>query len=226
MRLASLALALIALTACAPPAHMQHVGHKRGGRTLPDLIMGGWDGRNLRLFNDTQLRLQSASVSELVEALKLLSNTEYGTVFLESSKLDHDEAEARGFFCEAPWCVVVFERGKGRVLKEWGQPVAIFELSGVGEHGVLGNVWLTEGAIRAPGPTRWELMCRDDDDTPRYIHPDGNAYFPARPAFGEETWARFGESELADAYRAGTRAPNERTCDYQEARRESQSEQE
>lgn len=220
MRFPALAIAgfLVVIGACIPPSHLGQVTHSRGGRSLPDLFLGGWDSKRLRLFDDTSLTLGVSTADDVVVALSKLSNAAYGTVFIDSALLDPAEAERRGFFCDAPWCVVVFDRGSGRVYAEWGEPLAIFELSGVDEESRLGAVWLVEKAIRPPGPTRWALMCRDDHDKPRFIHPDGNAYFPARPAFGEESWARFGESELAAAYLAGTRAPSETTCDFEEAR--------
>lgn len=218
MRTAAIAVLAILLGACVPPAHLRYLSLSRGGRDLPELFLGGWDGRRLKLHDDTDLRVGASSHRDVVAALSKLSNA-YGTVYVDSTRLEADESERRGFFCDSPWCLVVFDRAEKKIYADWGEPLAIFELSGVEPDAVLGNVWLVEKAVRAPGPSRWPLKCRDDDDMPRNIHPDGNALFPARSAFGEEAWARFGPSEIADAYRSGASAPSEQTCSYEEARR-------
>lgn len=217
MRTAVIAVLAVLLGACVPPAHLRSLSLSRGGRELPELFLGGWDGRRLKLHDDTALRVGASTHREVVTALARLSNA-YGTVYIEASQLDANETDARGFFCEAPWCLVVFDRAGRKVYAEWGEPLAIFELTGVEPESVLGNVWLVEKAIRAPGPSRWPLKCRDDGDMPRNIHPDGNALFPVRSAYEEEAWARFGPSEIGEAYRDGFTAPSEQTCSYEEAR--------
>lgn len=212
----------LALAACAPE-HLRALGLSGGGRELPELFLGGWDGRRLGVFDDSQVEPGVTTRSQLVRVLGVLSSDLYAVVYVEKARLDA-EAARHGLTCDAPMCLVVFERKGGDSLARWGAALAVFELKGAGDD-AIGPVWLSARAIRPPGPTRWDRLCLTRSDTPRYVHPDGAAIFPARPGLDGDAFALFGPTDEPASYRRdGFAAPSARLCDEELVRQQGEPE--
>lgn len=214
-----LAVAL-AVSACGP-AHLRSLG-AGGERDMGEVFLGGWDGKRLRVFNDTVIEPGQTSRDVLVDALKSLDGDRYVALWVSSGLLD-DALAVHDAFCETELCVIVFDRRGGSRLAEWGAAVAVFELTGA-DHGRVGSVWLASEAIRPPGPDRWSLRCLDVDGVPVAVHPDGGAIYPERIGAQTETrYALFDRAAVPEVYRkaallTGFQAPNEATCDHDKAR--------
>lgn len=212
--------ASLALSACAP-AHLRTLS-LGGERDMGEVFLGGWDGRRLRVFNDTVIEPGQTSRKELVKALKSLDDRRYVAMWVAGELLD-DALAFHDAFCESGLCVIVFDRAGGRTLAEWGAAVAVFELTGA-DHGRVGSVWLGAEAIRPPGPERWSLRCLEVDGVPMGVHPDGGAIFPERIGAQTQTrYALFDRAAVPEVYRkpallTGFQAPNESTCDHDKAR--------
>lgn len=202
--------------ACAP-AHLRTVGVS-GSRELPELFLGGWDGRRLGAFDDSYLEPGVTPRAQLVDTVGRLSSSVYGAVWIEKAKLDPAFAAKHGLFCEASTCLAVLDRtDRGGGVDEWGLAVAVFELTGP-EDGLVGPIWLAGRMVRPPGPMRWPLLCRGRDDRPRRVHPDGGALYPER-VVGGESFALFGPTLTPALYLSkGTAAPAETVCDDEAAR--------
>jgi hypothetical protein len=206
---------LVCLLGCAP-AHMKTLSLTHGGRDLPGLILGGWDGHRLNLFDDTSIEPGVSKFRDLDRALGHLSSDQYAAVYVEAAKLDA-AAAAHGIFCHTVACVAVLERMGGDEFSQWGQAQALFELRGIDEE-PLGSVWLQDRAIRPPGPRKWPLLCRSKTDQPRNVHADGAAIFPALVQ-GSSAFALFGPPELPAEYqKVGFAAPSETLCDEEAVR--------
>jgi len=204
-----------ALCACGP-AHLREV-RPSGGRDLRELFLGGWDGRRLTLFDETTLEPGFTTHAQLLRQLAYLSSDAYTMVYVERAKVDA-AAAAHDLFCDAAICLAVVDRRSGSRLEKWGNALAVFELAGPDGAAPLGAVWIAGAAVRPPGPRRWHLLCRSHADQPRFVHPDGGAYFPVRPG-RTDGFARFGADPIVAEYRKrGTAAPSEATCDDETAR--------
>jgi hypothetical protein len=203
---------LFALSACATPLHLRPVPLTNGGRTLPALFMGGWDGHRLDLVDDTSIEPGTTRVEELTRALAKLSANEYGVIFVESARLNAEVTAPHALFCQTTNCVVVIDRHKSEHLADWGPALAIFELTGPHDD-VVGSIWMDGGVIRPPGPKSWPQQCRNPTDPPQRVHPDGNGVFPVRSSGTGVGFALFGPSDVASAYRReGFPAPVENGC--------------
>lgn len=210
---------LLALSACGP-AHLRTVGLSGGGRELPELFLGGWDGKRLRLYDDRVLEPGLSTATEVAAAVGSLSSTLYVAAWVDPKQLDAATAQAKGIVCDAALCLVVFAHGDGAGLTGWGAPLAIFELEG--EARKLSSSWIAARAIRPPGPVRWPLKCLTAKDTPRFVHPDGGAIFPAWGAADDNGFAVFDPDAVPAEWRtggeAGFEAPSPRFCDEERAR--------
>ncbi len=205
---------------CATVGHGQPVGLARSGRALPELFLGGWDGKRLGVFDDSTIEPGLSNRQQLVAALKHLASDQYRALYLERSRLGPD-AEAKGLFCATPLCIVVFEQKPGARL---GELVAVFELNGAGDE-PIGSIWLAASGVRAPGPTRWPRYCKSKDDVPHNVHADGAAVFPARAVQGGQPFAHFGvPKEALELTREGFAAPFDEFCDEEAARRKNEPE--
>lgn len=203
---------LLATAACATPFHLRPVPLRSGGRSLQDLFLGGWDGHRLDVFNDTSVEPGTTRANDLAHTLSYLSEQEYAVAYVDKAALTAEEAGAHGLFCDAPACLVVLDRRGGDSWKSWGAALAIFELAG--EHNdPIGAIWLDGRTVRPPGPKSWPLLCRTPADQPHFAHPDGNAYYPARPSPGGDAFALFGANEVTAALHASSfAAPSPTTC--------------
>jgi hypothetical protein len=149
----------------------------------------------------------------LVQDLSALSSRLYTVAYVDPKALSPASAGQHALFCEAPMCLVVFDRRNGGADEEWGGALAIFELPGQGDEPV-GRIWLADGALRSPGAKRWNLLCRTEKDTPMHVHPEGGAIYPLHAGSDGHAFALFGSDELAAEYRSnGFAAPSEELCD-------------
>jgi hypothetical protein len=210
---APVALLLALLSAgCATPLHLRPVSLTGDGRTLPDLFLGGWDGRRLDLFDDSSVEPGISHLEDVARALSFLSAHEYGVVYIDKARLTPEEARPHGLFCDAPTCLAVLERRGADDFQNWGATLAIFEFGGP-KGDIAGQVWIDGRLVRPPGPKKWSLMCRSPQDQPHFVHPDGGAVYPARPSPGGDQFALFGPSEAALDYKKnGFAAPSDTTC--------------
>ncbi len=206
-----LAVGLVVIS-CAP-AHLRAIGLSGSGRSLPELFLGGWDGRRLHLYTDGFVIPGQTTRPQLVDVLGNLSSDLYAVVYVQSAKLDPVAAKAHGIFCDTPWCMVVLDRKGGGSFAQWGSALAVFELAGPGD-GPIRNVWLAGSEVRPPGPTTWDHKCLTKKDTPRYVHPDGGALYPAKVSSTGVAFALFGPRDLAGRYENdGFDAPSDTLCD-------------
>jgi hypothetical protein len=214
-------LAVACATAACAPAHLNPVALS-GAREFPELLLGGWDGRRLGLFDDTAIEPGVTSRAQLVQALGRLAPGAYGAIYVQRARLDAALAEKHGLFCDAALCLAVLDRkDRGADFAEWGRAVAVFELAGA-DSSLVGPVWLAGRAVRSPGPGRWPLLCRGRTDSPRRVHPDGGALYPER-VVGAEEFVLFGPTELPAQYlERGTPAPSETLCDDEAVRLRSE----
>lgn len=189
-------LAVLLLCSCATPLHLRPVALTNGGRTLPNLFMGGWDGHRLDLVDDTSVEPGVTRTADLARALAKLSASDYGVIFVETAQLTADVTAPHSLFCPQAACAVVMDRNHGQELKDWGPAVAIFELTGP-QNELVGSIWMDGGVIRPPGPKTWPSMCRNPTDPAVHVHPDGNAVFPIRASGSGVGFALFGNSDLA-----------------------------
>lgn len=212
-------VALVLLSACAP-AHLHTTALTAGGRDLPELFLGGWDGRRLGLFDDRTIEPGESTHADLRRALQPLDARRMVVAYVDPAQLDASWAARRGFGCSSALCLVVFERGGG-TPETWGEALAVFELAGAEDRSPVGRAWLRGRVVRPPGPTRWPMMCRTKDEPPRHVHPDGGALFPERNG-QTDGWALFGGvRDVALSFlRDGFTAPSETTCDEEVARLE------
>lgn len=206
---------VLALGCATSPIHEMPLSS--GGRNLPDLFLGGWDGHRLHVFNDTSLEPGLSTYRDVEEALRYLSSEKYAAMYMEQKELKPEVTAAHGFFCTTEACVVVLERKGGETLKGFGKALAIIELNGTAQQ-PIGSVWIQEKEVRSPGPRHWPLLCRYKTDQPRHVHEDGSALFPAQTV-DKVAFAVFGPQELPAQYQqAGIQAPSETTCDDDVAR--------
>lgn len=207
----------LALWGCAPV----HLGRVRlgGERDVGEVFLGGWDGKRLRVFNDTVIEPGVTGRDTLVRAVKDLSNDRFAAVWVEGAKVD-EAMQAHDAFCDAGMCLLLFARDARGGL---GPVVGVFELNGA-EHDLVGSAWLAASSIRPPGPESWSPRCLEVEATPLAVHPDGGAIFPARTGSSKKTpYALFDRTRVPEAFRApamliGFQAPNFTTCDHEKAR--------
>ena len=212
----------LVLSACAP-AHLRAIGLSGSGRDLPELFLGGWDGKRLHVFDDTFVEPGTTTRPQLVQELQSLASDEYAVLYVQAAKLDPLAAKAHGIFCDSPWCLGVLARHGSGSFDKLGDAVAIFELAGPGD-GPIGKVWLAGKEVRPPGPTTWDHLCLTKADTPKYVHPDGGALFPARVGATGVEFALFGPRQEPARYEnAGFEAPSDKLCDEELVRQSHDS---
>lgn len=218
MRIVIGTLLLTATIGCAP-THLRPVGLSGGGREAWELFRGGWDAKEgLIAFDESRVKIGVTRRSELVRLVGALSSSAYAAVYVERAKLEAT-ATVHALFCDAPMCLVVFDRKDGSDYPSWGEALAVFELPG-SDDAPIGKVWLAARAVRPPGPRAWPLMCRSNDDAPRHVHPEGGALYPARTD-GSEGFALFGTPDAATYQQP---APGPRSCDEHRARETAEPE--
>lgn len=215
----SLVLGASLLMMACGPAHMGTLSLS-GERDMQTLVLGGWDGQRLILFNDTTIEPFLTESKDVARYMKQLSGSQYAAVYFETAKLPAKDAEPHSIFCPSAFCIAVLERNGGSSFASWGEAAAIIELKSL-ENAPIGAVWINEKSVRPPGPSRWPLLCREKSQPPRYVHPDGGALFPAMKV-GKASFAHFAKREMTREYLSGFSAPSEKLCDEELVRLEQE----